>query len=65
MPLQLDIPIITSVTNLDDAELALNTGVDGLIAQGIEAGGHRGTFDPLPITTFEQCANHTRVGRKA
>ena len=42
---ELDIPIITSVTNLDDAELALNTGVDGLIAQGIEAGGHRGTFD--------------------
>ena len=41
----LDIPIITSVTNLDDAALALNTGVDGLIAQGIEAGGHRGTFD--------------------
>ena len=41
----LDIPVITSVTNLDDAELALNTGVDGLIAQGIEAGGHRGTFD--------------------
>ncbi len=41
----LSIPIITSVTNLYDAELALNTGIDGLIAQGIEAGGHRGTFD--------------------
>ena len=41
----LDIPIITSVTNLDDAAIALDTGVDGLIAQGIEAGGHRGTFD--------------------
>ena len=41
----LDIPIITSVTNLDDATLALNTSVDGLIAQGTEAGGHRGTFD--------------------
>ena len=41
----LDIPIITSVTNLDDATLALNTRVDGLIAQGTEAGGHRGTFD--------------------
>ena len=43
---KLDIPILISVTNLDDAALALNTGVDGLIAQGIEAGGHRGTFDP-------------------
>ena len=41
----LSIPIITSVTNLDDAAIALDTGVDGLIAQGIEAGGHRGTFD--------------------
>ena len=41
----LDIPIIISVTNLDDAELALNAGIDGLIVQGIEAGGHRGTFD--------------------
>jgi nitronate monooxygenase len=41
----LDIPIITSVTNLDDAAIALDTGIDGLIAQGIEAGGHRGTFD--------------------
>ena len=41
----LNVQIITSVTNLDDAALALNTGVDGLIAQGIEAGGHRGTFD--------------------
>ena len=43
--IELDIPIITSVTHLDDAALALNAGVDGLIAQGIEAGGHRGTFD--------------------
>ena len=42
---KLDIPIIISVTNLDDAVLALNTGIDGLIAQGIEAGGHRGSFD--------------------
>ena len=40
-----DIPITVSVTSLDDAALALNAGVDGLIAQGIEAGGHRGTFD--------------------
>ena len=48
----LDIPIITSVTSLDDAALALDTGVDGLIAQGIEAGGHRGTFDPCSDYDF-------------
>lgn len=52
----LEIPIITSVTNLDDAELALNTGVDGLIAQGIEAGGHRGTFDPSSDYDFSSNA---------
>ncbi len=52
----LDIPLITSVTNLDDAELALNTGVDGLIAQGIEAGGHRGTFDPYSDYDFSSNA---------
>ena len=49
---ELGIPIITSVTNLDDAALALNAGVDGLIAQGIEAGGHRGTFDPCSDYDF-------------
>ena len=49
---KLDIPIITSVTNLDDAALSLNAGVDGLIAQGIEAGGHRGTFDPCSDYDF-------------
>ncbi|REJ62374.1 MAG: nitronate monooxygenase [Proteobacteria bacterium] len=49
---ELGIPIITSVTHLDDAALALNAGVDGLIAQGIEAGGHRGTFDPCSDLDF-------------
>ena len=49
---KLGIPIITSVTHLDDAALALNAGVDGLIAQGIEAGGHRGTFDPCSDYDF-------------
>ena len=53
---KLGIPISTSVTNLDDAELALNTGVDGLIAQGIEAGGHRGTFDPSSDYDFSSNA---------
>jgi len=37
--------VLTSVTNLNDAMSALGAGADGLIAQGIEAGGHRGTFD--------------------
>lgn len=45
-----------SVTGLDDALALRSLGVDVLIAQGLEAGGHRGTFaadaaDPM-IGTF-------------
>jgi len=32
-------------TNLDDALAAQNAGADVVVAQGMEAGGHRGTFD--------------------
>jgi nitronate monooxygenase len=34
-----------TVTTADEARAAHAIGVDGLIAQGVEAGGHRGTFD--------------------
>jgi nitronate monooxygenase len=34
-----------TVTTADEARAAHATGVDALIAQGVEAGGHRGTFD--------------------
>jgi nitronate monooxygenase len=34
-----------TVTTADEARAAHATGVDGLIAQGVEAGGHRGAFD--------------------
>ena len=34
-----------TVTNADDARLALGAGADVLVAQGAEAGGHRGSFD--------------------
>lgn len=53
---QLDVPVITSVTNLEDAKLALDAGIDGLIAQGIEAGGHRGTFDSYSNADFSGSA---------
>lgn len=41
----LGIPLLTSVTNVTDARAAIAAGMDGLIAQGIEAGGHRGSFN--------------------
>lgn len=34
-----------TVTTVEEARAAHAVGVDGLIAQGVEAGGHRGTFD--------------------
>lgn len=36
-----------TVTTLDEARRAVALGVDHLVAQGPDAGGHRGTFDPL------------------
>jgi nitronate monooxygenase len=40
------IVLFSSATNLAEAELAVEAGVDAVIAQGYEAGGHRGVFDP-------------------
>jgi len=38
--------LFASVTSLGEARLAVAAGVDALVAQGYEAGGHRGAFDP-------------------
>jgi nitronate monooxygenase len=40
------IVLLASATNLDEAGAAVEAGVDAIVAQGIEAGGHRGIFDP-------------------
>jgi len=56
--------VLTSVTNLSDALYALGAGADGLIAQGIEAGGHRGTFDARhddAVGTSDLVAELTRL----
>jgi nitronate monooxygenase len=41
------IVLLSTATNLAEAELAAEAGVDAIVAQGYEAGGHRGVFDPL------------------
>lgn len=41
-----DIVLFSSATTLDEAEQAVEAGVDAIVAQGYEAGGHRGVFDP-------------------
>ena len=38
--------LFSTATNLDEAEQAAAAGVDAVVAQGYEAGGHRGMFDP-------------------
>jgi nitronate monooxygenase len=39
-----DIAVWVTVTDVDEAEQAADTGAHALIAQGVEAGGHRGSF---------------------
>ncbi|MGO4165426.1 NAD(P)H-dependent flavin oxidoreductase [Novosphingobium sp. YAF33] len=38
--------LVGSATSLAEAELSRSAGIDVLVAQGWEAGGHRGMFDP-------------------
>jgi nitronate monooxygenase len=35
-------------TTLHEAQLLANNGIDAIVAQGVEAGGHRGVFDDAP-----------------
>jgi nitronate monooxygenase len=39
--------LVASVTSLAEANIVAAAGVDAVIAQGYEAGGHRGVFDPV------------------
>jgi len=41
-----DIAWFACATTLDEALLAQDAGADAIVAQGMEAGGHRGSFDP-------------------
>jgi nitronate monooxygenase len=43
--------ILSSATTVDEARWLEAHGVDGVIAQGVEAGGHRGTFLSEDLTT--------------
>ena len=40
-----DIAVWVTVTEVDEALLAAEAGADALIVQGVEAGGHRGSFE--------------------
>lgn len=51
------IVLFTTATSLDEAMRIEQAGIDVIVAQGIEAGGHRGIFDPSQpdpaLPTFE------------
>lgn len=40
------IRLLATATNLAEAKAVAAAGIDAIVAQGWEAGGHRGTFDP-------------------
>jgi nitronate monooxygenase len=65
---QHDIYTIATATNNAEAHAIAQAGIDAIVAQGIEAGGHRGMFDPhvnddkLTTTTLvRQIAPHTTL----
>ena len=50
------ITLLATATSLPEARLIEQAGIDAIVAQGIEAGGHRGIFNPAidsAITTAE------------
>jgi nitronate monooxygenase len=40
------IVLLATATNLDEGKAVASAGIDAVVAQGYEAGGHRGVFDP-------------------
>ena len=40
------IVLLATATSLGEAKIIAGAGIDGVVAQGFEAGGHRGVFDP-------------------
>ena len=40
------IVLLATATNLEEGRAVASAGVDAVVAQGYEAGGHRGVFDP-------------------
>lgn len=41
-----DILLLATATNASEARTIAAAGIDAIVAQGVEAGGHRGMFDP-------------------
>ncbi|GAA6524341.1 nitronate monooxygenase [Intrasporangium sp. DVR] len=50
------IEAVVTVSDVEEAEAAIEAGVDVLVVQGPEAGGHRGTLDPVKEPSTEDLA---------
>ncbi len=55
------IVLLATATNLAEAEAIHAAGVDAIVAQGYEAGGHRGNFDPHAADERLSMAALTRI----
>jgi nitronate monooxygenase len=56
-----NILLMATATSLDEARAIEAAGLDAIVAQGIEAGGHRGVFDPLAPDDALSTAALTRL----
>ena len=57
--------VISTATTLDEAIWLSENGVDAIITQGLEAGGHRGHFFPNPTLAIESGACSLLLGMSA
>lgn len=55
------ITLMATATCLEEAKAIEAAGLDGIIAQGIEAGGHRGVFDPTAVDEKLETIELTRL----
>jgi nitronate monooxygenase len=54
------IVLLATATTLSEAKIIASAGIDGVVAQGFEAGGHRGVFDP---ETRDDCLGNLALTR--
>jgi nitronate monooxygenase len=54
------IVLLATATNLKEARSVATAGIDAVVAQGFEAGGHRGVFDPKAP---DECIGTTALTR--
>ncbi|MBY6089735.1 NAD(P)H-dependent flavin oxidoreductase [Maritimibacter alkaliphilus] len=62
---QAGIVLLASATSVAEAQALATAGMDAIIAQGWEAGGHRGTFDPDAPDARKPCLALVREIAKA